>query len=181
MIAAGEVFVEDNFDSPASGWPVRTTGEWQANYVDGKYETRLTGDKPAGVAYPMKGQDYRISVDVEVEAGAAGMVFLYKEPSSYYWAGVAADGSFGIERIDGETVTTVAQWKLEPSIPRDGKPVRITIERQGKLIMVIVGNAHLAHLPAPSGTWENRYGFVASPRDGLAVVRFDNLYGQRFR
>ena len=47
----------------ASGWPVRTEGAWLANYVDGKYEQRLTGDKPAGIAYPMKGEDYRIAVD----------------------------------------------------------------------------------------------------------------------
>ena len=141
----------------------------------------MTGDKPAGIAYPMKGEDYRIAADVEVESGAAGLVFLYSKPtSSYYWAGIGADGTFGVERIDGDQVTTVAEWKADPSIPRDGKPARISVERQGPLLMVMVGDAHLAHLAVPSGTWENRYGFVVSPRNGTAVARFDNLHGERF-
>jgi len=180
VVAAGELFVEDTFDSPATGWPVRTSGDWLANYVNGQYETRLTGDKPAGIAYPMKAEDYRMAVDVAVETGAAGLVFLYSEPSSYYWAGVGADGSFGVERIDGDRVTSVVEWKADPSVPRDGKPARITIERQGKLLIVMIGDAHLAHLPVPSGAWENRYGFVVSPRNGVAVARFDNLRGERF-
>lgn len=180
VVAGGEVFLEDTFDSPATGWPVRTSGPWLADYVDGQYETRLTGDSEAGVAYPMKSGDYRMAVDVSVETGAAGMLFLYSQPSSYYWAGVGADGSFGVERIDGDQVIPVIAWQPQAAVPRDGKPAHLTIQRQGDILMVMVGDAHLAHFPVPSGSWENRYGFVVSPRDGVAVARYDNLRGERF-
>lgn len=170
-------FVREDFEAAASGWPVRPLADWSAGYVDGRYAVRVEREQSVGIAYPVAAGDYRIVVDVAVESGAAGIVFLYSKPTSFLWAGFDAAGSFGVERIDGEKISTLVPWR--PVAGPAGETISLEFQRRGSTLTLSSGGRQLAKLEIPPGVWENRYGFVVAPRNGLAVATFDNLFGER--
>lgn len=172
-------FASETFDSAFSGWPVRPLAGWSGGYENGRYVVRVDGEQPIGIAYPVSSDNFRIVADVAVESGAGGLVFLYQKPASFLWLGVDAEGSAGVERFDGEEITSVVPWQPAGVAPGPDGTMRLEVERRGTTITVVCGGRQLATFEVPAGTWENRYGFVVAPRGGPATAAFDNLVGDR--
>jgi len=174
-------FASETFDSAFSGWPVRPLAGWSGGYENGRYVVRVDGEQPVGIAYPVAADDFRVAVDVAVESGAGGLVIMFQQPDSFVWVGIDSTGSLGVDRIDGEAISTLVPWQPIGEPVAAGAPVRIEIERRGNRLTVSSGGRQLAALQTPPGAWENRYGFAVAPRDGLGVAAFDNLRGERLR
>jgi hypothetical protein len=187
---AAEVFIEDDFSTTESGrplidngWPISDTATYSAGYVDDRYELRLNGQTYIGFSTRLPAQNYRLSVDVAVAEGGAGIVFL-AAPQTTYRIILTPDGAYAIERAvrtsDGDSVTRIVEFTESPALQRTpGEANRLRIERRGDIVEFFANEENLTSFRIPPGDFENRYGFVITARSGQARASFDNLRGER--
>ncbi|HEX6291998.1 MAG TPA: hypothetical protein VFZ66_22620 [Herpetosiphonaceae bacterium] len=184
--AQPDTFIEDSFDTAAHGWPSGETETWSAGVVDQRYQLRLNGQTSIGFTTPLPAENYRLGVDVAVEQGGAGLVFLFAEPATSYRIILSPDGGYAIERQEGSAtteenvVTRIVDWTDSAALQdTPGAANRLTIERQGQAIRFIVNDQPLTEFAVPPGPFVNRYGFVLTSRSGQGFATFDNLRGER--
>ncbi len=122
---------------------------------------------------------FELAIDVAVESGAGGLVFLFQKPATFLWVGVDAGGFAGVERVEGETITNVVPWRAVGDHAGNSASIRLEVARRADQLLISADGRPLATLDTPAGTWEGRYGFVVAPRDGLGATAFDNLTGER--
>lgn len=177
---ASNAFIQDSFDTPASGWPVRSAETWSAAYVDGRYQLTLDGRQTAGVSIPVQPDNYRMGVDVILgEQGDAGLIVLFGEPSTFYQIALRPDGSYAIQRLEQSTITDVVEWTVNPALqPGAGVTNRLRIERQGSTISFYANDQLLTDFTVPDESLSNRFGFTLRSSTGQGEASFDNLEGQ---
>jgi hypothetical protein len=180
------VFIQETFDTAANGWPTGETETWSAGYADQRYQLKLSGQTSIGFTTELPADNYRLSVDVAVSGGGAGVVFLFAEPATTYRIIVAADGAYALERQEGNAttneniVTKIIDWTESPALLKTpGAANRLMIERQGQKIRFMANDQPLTDFTVPPGPFVNRYGFVLTARDGQGAATFDNLRGER--
>jgi hypothetical protein len=179
---AEEALLNDTFDSPVSGWLVREAPQWSAGYVDGRYRLTLHGQPTIGVSAALPAERYRMSVDITINEGAGGIIFLAAQPDVYYRFMLNLDGMYAIEvqHQDQSTVTAAVDWTFSDALQRPaGATYRLQIERQGQLVRFWVDDQPLTSWAVPQRTTSNQYGFAVSSPDGRAAASFDNLRGAR--
>jgi hypothetical protein len=173
-------FAEDTFSSSASGWPVRETETWSAQYVDDRYQLTLKGKPTIGFSFPLPSEQYRLGVDVTVRGGSAGVVFLYAEPSTFYQLVIDEENRYAIQRVDGEIVTNVVDWTPSEALSVEPNAAdRLRVRREGTLVHFFANDELLTDFAVPPGEVVNRYGFVVNSSNGEAQATFDNLIGER--
>lgn len=178
------VFIDETFDGAANGWPTDQTETWSAGLVDGRYQLKLNGQTSIGFTTPTPADNYRLSVDLAVSQGGAGLVFLFTEPATSYRI-IISEGAFAIERQEGNAttqenvITKIVDW-TESEALRDepGAVNRLTIERQGEKVYFFANEQPLNEFSIPPGPFVNRYGFVLTSRSGQGEATFDNLRGE---
>ncbi len=177
------IFIRDDFSTTVYGWPQEETDTWSAGYEDGQYVLRLYGRTSVGFTTALPADNYRLSVDIAVAQGGAGLVFLFAEPRTTYRFVITPDGAYSIERSvqqqQESVVTKVIDWMPHPALTRDGSVNRLQIERRGNQIRFLAGGEEITTFAVPEGETVNRYGFVITARSGEAEARFDNLLGER--
>jgi hypothetical protein len=177
------IFIRDDFSTTVYGWPQEETDTWSAGYKDGRYVLRLYGRTSFGFTTALPADNYRLSVDVAVTQGGAGVVFLFAEPGTTYRFLMTPDGAYSIERSDQQQqesiVTKVIDWTPHPALANDGGVNRLQIERRGNQIRFLVSDEEVTTFTVPEGATSNRYGFVLTARSGQAEAAFDNLLGER--
>jgi hypothetical protein len=181
-----EVFIEDSFDTAANGWPTGETETWSAGFADGRYQLKLNGQTSIGFTTPIPADNYRLSLDLAVSQGGAGVVFLFTEPATSYRIIISPDGAFAIERQEGNAttkeniVTRIVDWTSSDALRNTpGAINRLTIERQGEKVYFTANDQPLSEFSVPPGPFVNRYGFVLTSRNGQGEASFDNLLGER--
>jgi hypothetical protein len=174
------VLISDTFRSATSGWPIQETDDWSSSYVDGHYELALHGETRIGISYPLRVRDYRLSADVGVEGGGAGLVFLFGQDNVFYWFGISADGAYTVQRLQNDDVTSVRDWTASDALPTvPGETVTLRIERKRNIVRFYADDRELDRFTVPAGEWQNRYGFLITSRNRQARATFDNLLGER--
>lgn len=185
-VAAGTAksvtFVEDHFDSPNSGWPNRDRQTWSAGYAGGRYQITLRGQPTAGVSTVFAADNYRLSADVAVDSGAAGLVFGSVAPATFYRIIIRPDGSFALQRQrqGDDTAVNFVGWTRSPALrPGPGAHNLLRIERRGAALTFYANDQQLARWSIPSPQFNNQYGFALAEPGGTGHATFDDLIGVR--
>lgn len=175
-----EVFINEDFSAQTATFQSRETPTWSAAYVNGRYQLKLNGQTNIGLVGDLPADNYRLSVDVVVDQGGAGVVFLAGEPQVSYRIIITQDGAYSIERQEANTATKIQDWTESPSLlPDPGAINRLRIERVGAVIEFFANDQPLTRFDVPPGEFVNRYGFVLTSRSGQGQASFDNLLGER--
>lgn len=178
---APQAFVDDSFDLPGSGWPVHRALTWSADYADGRYRIALNGERSVGVSNLLPGERYRLSLDVAVERGGAGPIFLAAEPATFYQLLLAPGGTYAIQLVDkaAETATNVVGWTRSDLLEEAaGTTNRLRMERRGDTIAFFANGRPLTTFKVPDGAFRNQYGFALVAQEGQGLATFDNLRGE---
>lgn len=175
-----DVFIEDSFSSPANGWPTRETATWSAGYVDQRYQLTLNGQTSIGFTTPLPADNYRLSVDIGIENGGAGLVFLFADPATTYRIILTTDGAYALERQTNNDVIRLVDWTANPALKQGINAInRLTVERQGDVVRFFANDQPLTEYKIEPGNFSNRYGFVLTSKSGQGKAFFDNLRGER--
>lgn len=178
--SAAEVFIDESFNTTSPSFPPKQEATWSAAYVDGQYRLTLNGQTNIGLVGVLPAINYQLDVDVRVNEGGAGIVFLGAAPSTSYRLVIAPDGAYSIERQDGTTVEKVVDWTASQSLTADaGALNRLRVERRGSTVEFFANDKPLATFEVPAGDFTNRYGFVLTSRSGEGSASFDNLRGEK--
>jgi len=177
---ASTTFMEDTFDTPVSGWPVRDEATWSASYAGGQYQLTLDGQPTVGVSTSLRETDYRLGVDViPSQQGDAGLIFLFSEPATFYQIALRPNGTYAIQQVDHETVTNVVEWSSSAALRRgEGVTNRLSIERQGDTVRFFANDQLLTGFAPPEGQFTNRFGFTLTSSTEQGQASFDNLVGE---
>jgi len=175
-----DVLISDAFDTATNGWPTAATDTWSAGYVDGRYQLALNGRTSINFTTALPAENYRLGVDVTVNQGGAGLIFLFGEPAVTYRIIFSNDGAYAIERVEGETIVKVVDWTANPNlVSTPGSSNRLEVERRGPIVNFFANGQLLTDFTIPEGEFVNRYGFVLTARSGQGQATFDNLLAER--
>ena len=179
---ATEQFVDDAFDTSSSGWIERQTPTWSAGYADGRYLLRIAGQPAMNLASSLGPSDYRLGVDVAVDHGSAGLVFLAAKPATFYRFVISAEGTFALQRQAGDSVSNVVDWTASPALRKaPGSSYRVSIEREGNRVQCMVDDTPVLVWTIPAEPVVSQYGLAVAGADGQAAAAFDNLKGERIQ
>lgn len=179
-LAQSELFIAEDFGATTSGFPKRETETWSAGVVDGRYQLTLNGQTSIGFTTPMPAQNYRLSIDLNVAEGGAGLVFLYTEPATTYRILITPDGAYALERQNDAEATKLVGWTESPALNRGPEASnQLQIERRGDKVRFYANEQLLTEYTISAGAFENRYGFVLTSKSGQGRATFDNLRGER--
>jgi hypothetical protein len=175
----GERFVDESFGSTASGWVDRDGATWSAQYVDGSYRLALDGQPSLNIAWPAPVSDFRLSADLSIVQGEAGIVFLAEKPATFYRIVLSDDGQYAVQVQQGVQTRNVLNWTPSDVLPRSANTtVRLRIERVGREVQFWVDDQPLAEWTIPSGEFLSHYGVAIASSDQQAEATFDNLVGE---
>lgn len=175
----GDRFVDERFGSTATGWIDRADDTWSAQYVDGGYRLALNGQPSMNIAWPAPATDFRLSVDLTIAQGQAGIVFLAQKPATFYRIVLSDDGQYAIQVQQGEELRTVASWTTSEAIPRSpGTPLQLRVERVDRRVEFWVNNQSLRAWTIPPGEFVSHYGVAVASPEQQAEATFDNLVGE---
>lgn len=178
-VAEPELFVVEDFDGDTESFLTRETETWRAGVTDGRYQLVLNGQRSIGFTTALPTDSYRLSFDVTLDQGGAGMVFLFAEPSTTYRILIAPDGWYALERQDGVETVPLVDWTESPALLRGPDAVnQIEIERQGDQVRFSANDQLLTTYTVEPGPFQSRYGFVLTSRSGQGRALFDNLRGE---
>ncbi len=175
-------FVNDTFNSDTGQWIADDTASWTAGYDHGRYRLVLHGQPSISFSSAIDAEAYRVSADVAVEKGAAGITFLSVEPATFYRFLIRSTGTYAVQRHDqaNNTETNIVEWTSTPSLRQGrGVPNRLQIERNGATVRLFGNDQHLTDIAVPTGKVVSHYGVVLTAPDGQGEATFDNLFGVR--
>ena len=179
IAAEPELFVLEDFDGETESFLTRETETWSAGVVDGRYQLMLNGQRSIGFTTALPEDSYRLSFDVALDQGGAGMVFLFAEPAITYRILITPDGAYALERQEGVEASPLVDWTASPALQRGADAVnQIQIEREGQQVRFFANDQLLTTYTIEPGPLESRYGFVLTSKSGQGRALFDNLRGE---
>lgn len=181
-LPALEQLVVDTFSSTDSGWLVRDTGRSSSAYVAGRYRLMLKGETNISVSSTLLEDSYRVSADVQVETGQAGLVFLSSKPTTFYRLLIDNAGNYAIERQQADETSYAVDWTASDALNAgDGVLNRLVVERRGGEIRVQANDQPLGEVfvLVPADDFIGQYGFALTAGDGAGSATFDNLLVER--
>jgi len=173
-------FSEETFSKPGSGWLERDTPTWSASYVDNAYHLTLEGQPTISVTTTLPATDYRLSVDVSVQRGSAGFLFLVDESQRTYRVLLNSAGRYAVQVEDETATTNIIEWTLSNALRRGAAAInRLRVERHGEVLQVFVNDVPVTEWTLlPSEQSINQYGLVLTTNQSQAQATFDNLVGE---
>lgn len=182
-IAANVRIVADTFDDPAGGWISDTDTTSSAGYVGGSYRLAINGQQSLGVSQALPNvESYRVTANVTIRSGNAGLVFLSAKPATFYRFLISADGRFGVHVVqqDPNAGVLIVPWTASSAIQRGfGLTNRLVFDRRGTNVRIYANDEPLMDLTIPPGNFTSQYGFALMSDDGVAEALFDNLVVER--
>jgi serine/threonine protein kinase len=146
---AGDVF--DDFNDPASGWPVVTEGPVQYGYQDGQYRFTNTRPGQAKVVTVNLSHTYENQLFMEVEAtlidgqpeSGFGLVFRYQDPGNFYVFAIRGSGQVSIWVFENgmdwrELRGLDEEWTDSAAVKTDGSPNLIGVALSGDHLIGMV-------------------------------------------
>lgn len=174
--ATAAPLIEDSFSAATSRWLVRDTPTWSAAYTEGQYQLALHGQNNLNLSSSLPAADYRLSVDVTVAQGGAGVVFLAAKPASFYRLVINVDDAYALQLQRQDEVIDIIPWTASPALRGTANVAqRLHVERRGATVQVFVNDQPLLDWSVPVGDTVNQYGFAVTAPQGSARATFDNL------
>ncbi len=155
------------FDHPST-WPAKEEAGWASGYEDGRYWLKLNGQRTISYRVPLDATEFRITADVQVKKGYAGLLFLADDSNSVYRFLVDDAGRYLLERQQGGAVTTLKDWTAASAMkPGPDAVNQIEVRRVENEITLFANDAKL----------HAQVGLTldAVARDSVAMAYFDNL------
>jgi hypothetical protein len=179
---AALLVTEDTFSASTRKWPVLTEPTWSTDYVDGRYHLMLDGQNNGSVSTSIGAENYRLGVDLRVDEGSAGLVFLSAEPTTFYHLLISSDATFAIQMQQvGHRFTNLIAWQRSNVLRRgSGEINKLRVERQGSIIRFYANDQVLTDFVVPQGKLQNRSGFSIAGTNGQGQASFDNLRVEHF-
>lgn len=174
-------YIEDAFDSPDRGWPVRSTPTSSTAYITGTYQLALYGQAAIVVSTPLDADTYRIRADVMVEDGTGGLIFLGAQPSIHYRLLISTNGTYAVQEQQGtDKVTNIVAWTESSALRRGANVVnQLQIERRNNQIAVSANDQLLTLIELETAEAAGQFGFVLAAETGQGNATFDNLVVER--
>jgi len=178
--SAWPLIAEEQFDRPSEHFPAGQRSSWSNTYEDGRYHTQVHGR--AGISYsalPAQ-HDFRLSADVQIERGQAGLSYLVEESNDIYRFLIDTQGRYRLELQQSGVSVTLIDWTAGAAL-RQGAPAanRIEVRRLGDGLDLYANDTLLTtyHLPSESTSGSARIGLAldASPGTDSGSAWFDNV------
>jgi hypothetical protein len=168
----------ETFDS-ASSWPAQEQPGWGSGYEGGRYWLKLDGQQTVSYRIPLDATEFRISADVQVRGGYAGLLFLASAPDILYRFQIDSAGRYRLARRQGGDVTALIDWTAADALKPGSDAVnQIEVRRVEDDITLFANDTRLATYPLPAGTqFQTIVGMTldAIARDTATMAYFDNL------
>ena len=170
----------DDFNDPASGWPIGDFTGYQLEYLEGEYRILInTTWNLVGASSGFKASGFVLDVDVRNQTGvfgSYGLLFgLSDDWSQFYSFEIFPDGYFSIFKYDNNTWTELA-LDHSTAINTGTASNRLRIVRDGSSIMAYANGALLASLSDGALTGSRRLGLITTAYDWSSVdARFENF------
>lgn len=170
--------VAETFDTPNQQWITRSTSTASSAYVDGAYQLQLIDQADIGVTHVLPTPSYRLSVDLRVEEGNAGLILFAVKPTTFYRLLFSPQGRFALQLQDQATGNAqyLIDWTTPPSTPEQVPAVQhVVVERGTTTVRIFVNNQPIGEFALPEGNVINQYGFVLESATKRGLATFDNL------
>jgi hypothetical protein len=168
----------ETFERP-SNWPAKEDQGWASGYQDGRYFLKLDGQQTISYRVPLDSTEFRISADVRVSDGYAGLVFLSGESNDLYRFQIDSAGRYRLARRQGADITALIDWTTSAALKSGGAAVnQIEVRRIENEISLYANETKLAAYTLPDGAkLQPQVGLTldALARDKVALASFDNL------
>jgi hypothetical protein len=168
----------ETFERP-SNWPAQEQQGWASGYQDGRYFLKLDGQQTISYRVPLDSAEFRISADVQVRDGYAGLVFLSGDSNDLYRFQVDDTGHYRLARRQGRDVTALIDWTAAAALKPGAEAVnQLEVRRVENEISLYANETKLATYALPAGAkLQPQVGLTldALSRDKVALASFDNL------
>lgn len=166
----------DRLDIALSDWPTRTTETASLSYTDDQYRLMINGQPSASVSSTLPADDYRLSIDVAIKDGEAGVIFLAIEPITFYRIIFNTQGAYTIQRVHQNTneVSTIVDWMASTAL-QSSDTIHVQIERQGATIQFFANDELLTTMAVPDSPVTNQVGVVLTDPSERGQATFTNL------
>jgi hypothetical protein len=170
----------DNFNDPASGWPVGDFESYQLEYLGGEYRMLInTAGILAGASPGFKASGFVLDIDVRNQTGvfgSYGLLFgISDDWNQFYTFEITPDGYYLIYKYDNGAWTELA-FDNSTAIHQGTASNRLRIVRDGPSMMAYANGSLLASLSDSSFIDSRRLGLITSAYDWTPVdARFDNF------
>jgi hypothetical protein len=168
----------ETFERPSS-WPAKQDQGWASGYQQGQYFLKLEGQQTISYRVPLDSTEFRISADVSVSDGYAGLVFLSSASNDLYRFQVDSAGRYRLARRQGADVTALIDWTAAAALKSGSEAVnQIEVRRVADEITLYANETKLATYTLPAGAaLQPQVGLTldALARDKIAQAFFDNL------
>lgn len=175
----GELLYLSDFTDP-QGWQTTQGRGWEAEPFEGKYRIAVHGNLiPIWYCRTAPGgPNFSLGADVQVEGGAAGLMFRFVSPKDYLAFFVdPLNGTYQLQQWTGEQMKTLAEGE-SPAIKQTKKATnRLVAHLAGGDLRLFI-NEQLVKEVSPENINQisNDYGIIAIARKTYEVeALFDNL------
>lgn len=175
----GEQLYLSDFSDP-QGWQTTKGRGWEAEPFEGKYRITVHGNLiPIWYCRTApKGPNFSLGVDVQVEGGAAGLMFRFVDSKNYLAFFVdPLNGTYQLQQWTGEQMKTLAEGE-SPAIKQTKEATnRLVAHLAGGDIRLFINEQLVKEVsPENINQTSNDYGIIAIARKTYEVkALFDNL------
>ena len=168
----------DTFERP-SNWPAKQDQGWASGYQEGRYFLKLEGQQTISYRVPLASAEFRISADISVSEGFAGLVFLSGASNDLYRFQVDSAGRYRLARRQGADITALIDWTATAALKTGAAAVnQLEVRRVADELSLYANETKLATYNLPAGAQlQPQVGLTldAVARDKVALAFFDNL------
>jgi hypothetical protein len=168
----------ETFDH-ATTWPAGAQEGWASGYEDGRYWLKLNGQRTISYRVPLDSPEFRITVDLQVKSGNAGLLFLAGESNSVYRFVVDNTGRYRLGIMQAGEERALKDWTADAALKAGADAVnQIEVRRvENELTLFANGKQLAAYTLPPGAKLQAQVGMAldALSRDSGALAYFDNL------
>ena len=145
-------------------------------YEADQYQLTLNGQPNVSVASVIPVESYRLSIDIAIDEGEVGVIFLAVEPASFLRIMFNTEGAYAIEEVQQNStdVTLLEEWTASTAL-EGTEPIRVQIERQGDTIQFFANDQPLTTFNVPDGDVTNQAGVALTTASEQGQATFTAL------
>jgi hypothetical protein len=169
---------QETFDQ-VSTWPANQQTGWASGYEQGRYWLRLDGQQTVSYRIPLDTPEFRITVDVQVKDGYAGLVFMASGTNTLYRFQIDDLGRYRLGSRRGAELASLLDWTAATDLKRGPDAVnQIEVRRVENALSLYANGIKLTTYALPAdAVFQAQVGMTldAVARDRVALAYFDNL------
>ena len=173
---ASSALVAERLDIELSDWPTRESDTTSMRYEADQYQLTLNGQPNVSVASVIPVESYRLSIDIAIDEGEAGVIFLAVEPSSFLRIMFNTEGAYALQEVQQNStdVALLEGWTASTALAQT-EPIRVQIERQGDTIQFFANDQPLTTFNVPDGDVTNQAGVALTTASEQGQATFTAL------